>query len=243
MNMNRFAFVVVMASVGAACEVYVGSKTPQNATGAQAPDAATAAGTVAASPAASPAPPPRKPTTLHFGQGGAPNPAPPAAPSGGAAPAPGPVTDGRSCLDTGATSVGDCAAMQAPDPSCTPSAAAQQKCNAYKAYFDAKVAAAAISCLAGLTGKPACDPLQTSNCAKSALAQACADPSVAQLCQIAASSCKTTSADCTSMLSGLNPQGQQAVAMCVAQGCQAGLYACIDGLTAAAPQTSTKAMH
>jgi hypothetical protein len=241
MTMNRFAFVVVTASVGAACEVYVGSKTPQNATGAQPPGTATA--TAAATAAASPAPPPLKPTSLHFGQGGAANPAPPAAPSGTAAPAPAPVTDGRSCLDTGATSVGDCAAMQAPDPSCSPSATSQQKCNTYKTYFDAKVAAAAISCVAGLTGKLACDPLQTSNCAKSALAQACPDPSVAQLCQIAASSCKTTATDCTSMLSGLNPQGQQAVAMCVAKGCQTGLYACIDGLGAAAPQTSTKAMH
>jgi hypothetical protein len=224
MNMNRSAFLMVTAalSVGAACEVYVGPKPPQNASGPQ------PAGTAPAAP--QPPPPPRKPTSLHYGQGGAGNPPAPTAPSAGTVPAPGPVTDGRACLDTGATSMGDCAAMQAPDPSCSSPAAAQGKCNAYKTYFDAKVAAAAISCLAGLTGKQACDPSQTSNCARWALAQACPDPAVAQLCQIAASSCKTTPGDCTSMLSGLNPQGQQAVAQCVAQGCQAGLYSCIDGL-------------
>jgi hypothetical protein len=53
---------------------------------------------------------------------------------------------------------------------------------------------------------------------------------VGQLCQIAAGPCKTTATDCTAVISGLDDQGQQAIAQCVAQGCAAGLSACVDGL-------------
>ncbi|MGH7271904.1 MAG: hypothetical protein ACREJ3_15855, partial [Polyangiaceae bacterium] len=62
------------------------------------------------------------------------------------------------------------------------------------------------------------------------LGQACADQAVAQICQIAATPCKTSAGDCAVMLSGLNSQGQQMVAECVAQGCTLGLFACIDAL-------------
>jgi hypothetical protein len=122
--------------------------------------------------------------------------------------------------------------MKAPDSSCAPFPFPQQKCAAYKAYFDAKVAAAAVNCEVALTSQQVCDATQTYNCGKAALAQACPDPGVAQLCQIAATACKATASDCTALISGLNAQGQQTIAQCVAQGCQAGLYSCIEGLTA-----------
>jgi hypothetical protein len=93
--------------------------------------------------------------------------------------------------------------------------------------------------MTALTPKQVCDTTQPLACAKAALAQACPDPTLVQLCQIAAVPCKSAPADCASLLSGLNAQGQQAVAQCVAQGCQAGLAGCIDALP---PSTgSTKA--
>jgi hypothetical protein len=126
--------------------------------------------------------------------------------------------------------VGDCAAIKAPSGSCAGFSALQQKCNAYKNNFGSKVAAAAVSCLSGLNATQLCDATQPIACAKAALAQSCPDPNVAQLCQIAAGPCKASAADCTSMLSGLNSQGQQAIAQCVAQGCGSGLAGCIDAL-------------
>jgi hypothetical protein len=127
--------------------------------------------------------------------------------------------------------------MHAPDSSCAPFPFPQQRCQTYKTYFDPKVAAAAISCQIALTPKQVCDASQSYGCGKTALAQACADPTVAQLCQIAVTSCKTSATDCSAMLSGLNAQGQQAVAQCVAQGCQNGLYSCIEGLTSSSEST------
>jgi hypothetical protein len=82
-----------------------------------------------------------------------------------------------------------------------------------------------------LSSKQVCDATNASACGKAALAQACPDPELGQLCQIAATSCKSTPAECTSLLSGLNDQGKQQVAQCVSQGCQAGLYSCVEGLT------------
>ncbi len=127
-----------------------------------------------------------------------------------------------------------------PATSCPTAPTAVQKCNAYKAYFAPKVAAAAVSCLTGLTSAQVCDTTQVSACAKTALAQACPAPAVGQLCQIAAASCKATPADCTAALSGLSDQGQQAVAQCVATGCAGGLYACIDGLAGASATAALK---
>jgi hypothetical protein len=99
------------------------------------------------------------------------------------------------------------------------------------------VAAAAVSCLASLSSKQVCDATQTYGCGKAALAQACADPEVTQLCGIAATSCKSSPADCTALLSGLNDQGKEQVAACVAKGCQAGLYSCVEGLTSSTEGT------
>ena len=107
---------------------------------------------------------------------------------------------------------------------------AKQRCNAYKAYFTPKVAATAVTCMTALSSKQECDATQSDNCAKAALAQACPDSSVAQLCSIAAAPCKTNPGDCTTMISGLNDAAKQQVAQCVATGCSAGLYACIQGL-------------
>jgi hypothetical protein len=160
-----------------------------------------------------------------------PSPGPATAPAPGpaltAAPAP-ESPPALACLDTGAVIVGDCSALKAP-AGCAPAAAPAQRCSAFKAYFDPKVAVVAVSCVAAL-GAQACDLARTSACTKAALVQACADPSVSQLCQIATTPCKTTASECGELLSGLNEEGQQRVAQCVAQGCGGGLMACIDGL-------------
>lgn len=137
-----------------------------------------------------------------------------------------------ACLDTGTAPTLDCATMAAPDPSCAPFPQARQRCGAYKANFDPKVAAAAVYCMTLLSSKEVCDPAQATACARNALTQACADPSVVQLCKIASGPCKTTPADCSELLSGLNEGGQDAVAQCVAHGCAGGLPACIDALPA-----------
>ncbi len=200
------AFVAV-----AGCHVYVDEPAnPQTAAARPAP------------------PPPPKPATPE------PSPAKPlkvvplkmhgAEPAGGGTPAPAPV-----CLDSGPATAGDCAGIQASS-GCTAVPTAQQKCTAFKTYFQPKIAAVAVSCMTGLTGTQACDETQTSSCGLVALAKACPDPSVTQLCQIAAAACKSSAFDCGKTLSGLNDSGKQAVAQCVAQGCTAGLSACIDGL-------------
>jgi hypothetical protein len=192
-----------------------------------------------------PAPPPPPPPAAQATPG-APAPAGPrevkvapmhlhgpgAAPAGGGTPA-------AACLDTGGAAVGDCGAMQAAT-ACPSAPTPQQKCNSYKTYFAPKIAAAAVSCLTALTSAQVCDPNQVSTCGRTALAQACPAPAVAQLCQIAAGPCKTSAGDCTAILSGLDDPGQQAVAQCVAQGCSAGLSACIDGLASTSTAVSSK---
>jgi len=119
--------------------------------------------------------------------------------------------------------------MTPPDPSCA-STTSPQRCAAFQADYNPKVAAAAVHCMTTLTGAQQCDPSQADNCAKNALVQACADGSVTQLCGIAASVCKSSAADCSTLLSGLNGQGKQQVAQCVAQGCTAGLTGCLQSL-------------
>lgn len=101
----------------------------------------------------------------------------------------------------------------------------------FKADFDPLVAVAAVSCMTSLTSKEVCDAAQTESCARTALAQACPDSTVSQLCQVAAGPCKISLSDCSALLSGLNDPGKEGVARCVATGCTAGLYACIDGLS------------
>jgi hypothetical protein len=83
-------------------------------------------------------------------------------------------------------------------------------------------------------GASMCDSQHDYDCGKAALAQACPDNTTAQLCQIASGPCKVSASDCVSMLSGLNNNGQDAVAQCVAGGCSAGLYSCVEGLVASA---------
>jgi hypothetical protein len=115
-----------------------------------------------------------------------------------------------------------------------------QRCQSYATDLDPKVAAAAVTCMNGLSGAAACDSSQAYNCGKTALAQACPDQTLAQLCQIAATPCKVAQGDCVNMLSGLNSPGQDAVAQCIAKGCGGGLYSCIEGL---APSTSASAVR
>jgi hypothetical protein len=227
MKIDRSVLVLALSAGGllasvAACEVIV-DKPAKSPPPAPAPPPPTAAAQ------ATPPPAPREvkvaPLHLHGAQ---------ASPSGG-----GTVAPTAACLDTGAATVGDCAAIQA-STACPTAPTPQQKCNTYKTYFAPKVAAAAVACLTALSSAQVCDANQVSACGHAALAQACPAPGVAQLCQIAAGPCKTTATDCTSALSGLDDQGQQAVAQCVAQGCSTGLLACIDALAGGATAAVTQ---
>jgi hypothetical protein len=84
--------------------------------------------------------------------------------------------------------------------------------------------------MTALSANQACDASQITACSKGALAQACTDPSVTQVCQIAVTNCKASASDCTVLLSGLNDDGQEKVAQCVAKGCPGGLFGCVDAL-------------
>jgi hypothetical protein len=221
MKIDRSVALLVLSAAGSlaaisACEVIVDEPAKHPAP----PPPPTAA-------QAAPAAPPKEPkvVTMHLHEPGA-------APAGGGAAPP-----AAACLDTGAATVGNCAAMQAG--TCTAAPTPQQRCNAYKTYYAPKVAAAAVSCLTALTSAQVCDPTQVAACGRAALAQACAVPAAAQLCQVAAGPCKTSAADCTSAISGLDSEGQQAVAQCVARGCSAGLSACLDGLASASSAVSS----
>lgn len=223
-------FVATSALAVAACQVYVGSEPLKTATAQPAPavhqpaPATTAWHPPAQGSTAGTTPVRPIPVHLgHFGGGSAP------AQSGlGSTPSPTP----SGCLDGNATTVPACSSLPAADSSCSSNTVPQQKCATYIAYFDPKVAAAAISCMGSMSSKQLCDATQATNCAHTALAQACPDATVSQLCGIAATSCHASTSDCTSMLSGLNDQGKQQVAQCIAQGCNGGLQACIDALAA-----------
>jgi hypothetical protein len=215
----------------AACHVYVRDPYATYQPPPPRPRPAVVVRPAPPAPAPEPSPPQPSRATVRY------TPAPPSAtvtatspestPSALSTPA---STPPAACLDTGPAPVGDCSAIKPPDASCGRSSSASQKCNAYKTYFDAKIAALAVTCVTALSSKQVCDPSQPLICAKTALAQACADPSVVQLCQIAATSCKITPGECSALLSGLNETGQETLAQCVAQGCPAGLGGCIDGL-------------
>jgi len=231
MTIHRPIFLVATSALAvAACQVYVGNDKPKSPTAATAP---TTGQPSPATPALHPlpaqggaaSPPPVRPIAVnlgHFGDGR--TVAPPA--GGGSTPSPTP----SGCLDANATTVPACSSVPAADSSCSTNTVPQQKCTAYTANFDPKVAAAAISCMSSMSSKQLCDATQATNCAHTALAQACPDATVAQLCGIAATSCHASATDCTSMLSGLNDQGKQQIAQCIAQGCSGGLQACIDAL-------------
>jgi hypothetical protein len=135
-----------------------------------------------------------------------------------------PMRPGGACLDSNATTVPPCAVT------CASNMNVSMRCSAYAINFEPKVAASAVSCMNGLKGATGCDQVAANNCARNALAEACANPSVSQLCGTAAGVCKVNSRDCVTLLSGLNAKGQAAVAQCVAGGCANGLYSCIEGL-------------
>jgi len=159
---------------------------------------------------------------------GAVAPAPTVAPG----PATPPSTGGEvaGCLDTAAVAVPDCNSLKI-DPSCGIKSFVVQKCNTYRDFFDPAVATVAVSCMEAMSSKQLCDGENTYNCGKQALSEACPDTELAQLCSIAATSCKTSAGDCTALLSGLNDNAKQAVAKCIATGCHAGLYSCVEGLS------------
>jgi hypothetical protein len=152
------------------------------------------------------------------------------------APAPAPAPDalssgeGEGCLDTSTVSVPECGNLTF-EPGCAVRSFVIQKCNTYRETLDPAVAAAAVDCMERRSAKQLCDAASTYDCGKQALSQACPDTDLAQLCAIAATSCKTTASDCTALLSGLNDGAKQQVARCISTGCHAGLYSCVEGLT------------
>lgn len=150
----------------------------------------------------------------------------PIRPGPGPAPAPSPSPSPSSCLDSSGGLTAICN-MQ----SCSSNPFPKARCGNYATYFDPKVATTAIACMNNLSGANACDSQHAYDCGKAALAQACPDSTVNQLCQIAVNACKASQSDCVAMFSGLNSTGQDAVAQCVAGGCNGGnLYSCIEGL-------------
>jgi hypothetical protein len=144
--------------------------------------------------------------------------------------APSPASEG--CLDTEPMAVPDCSALRV-SATCPFRTFVVQRCEAYRTNMDAKVAAAAVSCMEGMSNEQLCNTVASYDCGKRALSEACADDGLAQMCDIAAKSCKTTANDCAALLSGLNDAAKQEVARCIARGCQAGLYSCVEGLSPA----------
>jgi len=143
---------------------------------------------------------------------------------------PNPSSEGAGCLDTSKVAVPDCNSLRI-EPSCGIRSFVIQKCNTYRDFLDPQVATVAVSCMEALSPKQLCDGENTYNCGKQALSEACPDTELSQLCAIAATSCKTTANDCTALLSGLNDTAKQSVAKCIATGCHAGLYSCVEGLS------------
>ncbi len=211
----------------AACHVYAGDEYPGTARAATPRQAAPPSSSMTP---ATQAPASPKITAIHLQSSAAPAQAVATVAASGAT---------LPCIDNGVAAVPDCGALQTPDPSCAPTVFPQQKCNAYRAYLNPKVAAMAVSCMVELSRRQLCDGFPSYNCGRIALARACPDASVAQLCSIAATACKSIAGDCTALISGLNDQGKQQVAQCVAQGCGAGLASCVDGLT---PGPNSKAL-
>jgi hypothetical protein len=138
-----------------------------------------------------------------------------------------PVRPANACLDGASWSTPDCRIT------CTNNPAVAQKCSTYLANYEPKIAATAMTCMNNMTAGGGCDANAADKCGRAALAQACVNPAVTQLCQNAAGPCKVNTQDCVNATSGLNAKGQAAVASCVAAGCGNGLYACIEGLTPA----------
>ncbi len=231
MKVDRSLFLVLtgaIASSAVACVVREYQPPAPPPPGSPPPQVATA------QPQPGPAPAPTQQAAntpnLHLRpihEGKSPTPAPTPTPPNPPPPNP------NACLDQGGITAPACASTL----SCSGNSFPMQRCQAYLQYFDPKVGANAVTCMNSL-GSSSCDSQHAYDCGKQALAKACPDGTVTQLCQIAASSCKVSANDCVTMLSGLNTAGQDAVAQCVAGGCSAGLYSCIEGLGA-----STGAKH
>jgi hypothetical protein len=218
--------VLLANALAGGCHIYVDEPAPRTvyAPPPPAPRPAPPPASAAPAPTQTQAPAPRPVVHLDAAATATPSAAATAAPTTSANP------PARACLDANAAPVPDCSTVKLPDTSCAKSPLPQQKCSVYKTYYDPKIAAQAISCMASLSSKQICDATQTAACGKAALAQACPDAALGQLCSIATTPCKSTQADCMTLLSGLNDQGQQLVASCVAQGCQGGLQGCVDAL-------------
>jgi hypothetical protein len=136
-------------------------------------------------------------------------------------PTPPPATQ---CLDNGAASAGDCAAVA----SC---AAAKTKCENYKTLFKPKVAANAVACL-NTHAANVCSNSVLHDCQTNALKSACVEQQVVQACGMLASNCKETVDSCSTIVSGLNDAGRQKVlTYCAGEGCKNGLAACVDAMT------------
>jgi hypothetical protein len=240
MKMDRMRFLVITGALAAAACVVVDHKPAPPPPPPPPPPAQTAANhkiILREPPRPAPAAPaPSNNHTIVFhGVTPAPvpgvTPTPTPSPTSPPSPSPSPAA---ACLDSGAATIPACTATCASNP------LVAQRCQTYATDFDSKVGSAAVTCMNGLTGASACDMNQAYNCGKTSLSQACPDPNtVTQLCQIAAGPCKVAQNDCVTMISGLNPNGQDAVAQCVAKGCSAGLDACIQGLTPSASASAT----
>jgi hypothetical protein len=191
-----------------------------------------AVGVATADPGYRPAPPSlglTSPPNPSAESGGAVAPPATSTPPSSLVPPTPPTAATEGCLDAEAMPVPDCSEVKV-DPTCGIRSFVMQRCATYRNLLDPKVATVAIGCMASLSPTQLCDATNTYDCGKQALAQACADTGLASMCQIAATSCKTTENDCTALLSGLSDTGKQKVAECVSHGCKAGLYSCVEGL-------------
>jgi hypothetical protein len=141
---------------------------------------------------------------------------------------PSPASEG--CLDMASMAVPDCSGLHVP-ASCGIRSFLVQRCEAYRKYMDPKVATVAVQCMEGAPAGQQCSATNAYDCGKQALSESCVDTDLSQMCAIAATSCHTTASDCAALLSGLNDTGKQEVARCIGQGCKAGLYSCVEGLS------------
>jgi hypothetical protein len=130
--------------------------------------------------------------------------------------------EGGVCSDEVGTP-GDCAAITCSNFG---------TCDAAKANFKPKVAAAAVACIQALPGGSNCDALLVYGCKANALKGACPDTTAAALCATLQTRCAATSnpipaGECEQYASGLNAQGRAALQAC---DCAFGIYSCIEGL-------------
>ena len=134
----------------------------------------------------------------------------------------------RGCNDN-AGNPGDCKRVKLAG-GCSSFPFICDKCESYKQHFKPRVAERAVSCTLALSGKQLGSGCDTYACGDEALKSACPDASAQAACHNIAKQCKTTLAECSQMLSGMNQAGRAAVATCAASGCSYGLWSCIEGM-------------